>query len=237
MGIAYNTSIVSDGLVFALDAANSRSYSGSGNTWYDLSGNNNDASIVNSPNYIIRAGGGFTVDSTGTNYFSLDSKVSSINGNAGTVGGWVNFSTAPINANYVYVSYGGNASGGGFILLYTGLDGINRGLTFQVFGGSISPSVDSGIGYTASSSYAGRDIHMMASWTTSEVKLYLNGELQSTVANNAAIPSRSTLRISSENGRTRGVNGTVYNCFIYNRALSAAEIKQNYNATKKRYGL
>jgi hypothetical protein len=85
--------------------------------------------------------------------------------------------------------------------------------------------------------YQGQDIYMIGTWTTSEVKLYINGVLLSTVSTNAALPSRSTLRISSEGGRGRGVNGTVYNCSIYNRSLSDQEIKQNYNATKKRYGL
>ncbi len=237
MGLGHSPSLVMDGLVLSLDAGNLRSYSGSGSTWFDMSGNLNHASIVNSPTYSSLKNGAFSVDGSGANYFSLDDKVSLVNGNAGTVGGWVRFDSAPNGTNYVFVSYGGNASGGGFLLIYTGLDGANRGLTFQVFGGSISPSVDSGISYADSSSYAGQDLHMMATWTTSEVKLYLNGVLQTNFSNNAAIPTRSTLRISSENGRNRGVNGNVYSCFIYNRALSAQEIKQNYHATKKRYGL
>ena len=44
MGIDYNNVIVTDGLVLYLDAANSRSYSGSGNTWLDLSGSGNTCS-------------------------------------------------------------------------------------------------------------------------------------------------------------------------------------------------
>ena len=235
MGIDIGPIEITDGLVLYLDAANLKSYSGSGSTWYDMSGNLNHALLVNSPTYSSLKNGAFSVDGSGTNYFSLDDKVSLVNGNSGTVGGWVRFDSAPNNVNYVFVSYGGNASGGGFLLIYTGLDGINRGLTFQAFGGSISPNVDSGIGYTASSTYVGKDLHMMATWTTSEVKLYLNGVMQTNFANNAAIPTRSTLRISSENGRSRGINGYVYNCSIYNRALSASEVLQNYNATKGRY--
>jgi hypothetical protein len=237
MAVGYNPSIVSDGLVMYLDAVNLRSYSGTGNTWYDLTTNSNHAQKINSPNYISTSGGGFTFDGNGTNYFDLDSKSSLVNANAGTVGGWVRFDSAPSGTNYVFVSYGGNAYGGGFLLIYTGLDGANRGLTFQAFGGSISPAVDSGISFAASSIYAGQDIHMIATWTTSEVKLYLNGQLKATAANNAAIPSRSTLRISSEGGRGRGVNGTVYNTSIYNRALTEQEILQNFNATRFRYGI
>ena len=43
MAVNYNTSIVTNGLVLALDAANRKSYSGSGTTWTDLSGNNNSS--------------------------------------------------------------------------------------------------------------------------------------------------------------------------------------------------
>lgn len=48
MGLSYNPSSVSDGLVLYLDAANSRSYAGTGTTWYDISGNSNDAGFVDS---------------------------------------------------------------------------------------------------------------------------------------------------------------------------------------------
>lgn len=49
MGIAYNTSIVRDGLVFYVDAANPKSYPGSGTTWFDLSGKGYNATLFNSP--------------------------------------------------------------------------------------------------------------------------------------------------------------------------------------------
>lgn len=49
MGIAYNTSIVRDGLVFYVDAANPKSYPGSGATWFDLSGKGYNVTLFNSP--------------------------------------------------------------------------------------------------------------------------------------------------------------------------------------------
>jgi hypothetical protein len=51
MGIAYNPRIVTDGLVLALDAGNAKSYPGSGNTWYDLSGNGRNFNWVSSPSF------------------------------------------------------------------------------------------------------------------------------------------------------------------------------------------
>jgi len=46
MGTFYNSNISTDGLVLCLDAANPRSYPGSGSTWYDLSGNGNHADLA-----------------------------------------------------------------------------------------------------------------------------------------------------------------------------------------------
>jgi hypothetical protein len=236
MAVAYNPSIITDGLVLYLDAANLKSYPGSGTTWNDLSGNNNNAPMVNTPTYSNLKNGAFTFDGVGTNYFNLDSKASLVNVNAGTVGGWVRFNDLNSDStNYVFVSYGGNAYGGGFILEHAGLGGTSLRLELVTFGGSISGAPRANIDKSTALPYQGQDIYMIGTWTTSEVKLYINGVLLSTVSTNAALPSRSTLRISSEGGRSRGVNGNVYNCSIYNRALSAQEILQNYNATKGRY--
>lgn len=66
MGIAYNTSIVRDGLVLHLDAANVKSYPGSGTVWTDLSGNGNNFSIVGSLPY--DASGFFTLTNAGYIY-------------------------------------------------------------------------------------------------------------------------------------------------------------------------
>jgi hypothetical protein len=51
MGIAYNPRTITDGLVLCLDAANSKSYPGSGTTWTDLSGLGNTGTLVNGVGY------------------------------------------------------------------------------------------------------------------------------------------------------------------------------------------
>jgi hypothetical protein len=235
MAIIIDPNIASSGLLMSIDAANTRSYAGSGNTWYDLSSNLNDATKVNSPNYIATAGGGFTFDGLGTNYFNLDSKASLVNVNAGTVGGWVKFNNAPTSVNYVFISYGGNASSGGFILDYLGQDGPNYGICFDYWVGGVY--YGNAITYANSAQFTNINIHLMASWNASQINLYINGNLLKTTNVSGTMTTQSTLRISSENNRTRGVNGTVYNCSIYNRALSASEIKNNFEATRDRYGI
>ena len=58
MATKYGPTIVTDGLVLCLDAANSQSYPGSGTTWTDLSGNSNDANVGSSVTYNSTYGGG-----------------------------------------------------------------------------------------------------------------------------------------------------------------------------------
>ena len=56
--------IVTDGLVLCLDAAIGKSYPGSGTTWYDLSGNGNNVSLINGPVFNTNNKGSFVFDST-----------------------------------------------------------------------------------------------------------------------------------------------------------------------------
>ena len=62
MGIAYNTSMVRDGLVLHLDAANKKSYSGTGTAWTDMSGQGKNATLVNSPAFSGNNNGVFLLD-------------------------------------------------------------------------------------------------------------------------------------------------------------------------------
>jgi hypothetical protein len=70
--------------------------------------------------------------------------------------------------------------------------------------------------------------------------MYVNGELNSSTTSAYTTYTFNTpnfLGLSSGGSYSEPVNGNIALMRIYNRALSAQEIKQNYNATKKRYGL
>jgi len=62
MGAAAGPDIVEDGLVLCLDAANPKSYPGSGNTWTDLRGNGNDGTLVNGVGYDSANNGSMVFD-------------------------------------------------------------------------------------------------------------------------------------------------------------------------------
>ena len=62
-GFANNAPIVTDGLVFYVDAGNSNSYPGSGTTWSDLIGSN-DGALTNGPTFDSANGGSIVFDGT-----------------------------------------------------------------------------------------------------------------------------------------------------------------------------
>jgi len=64
MAVGYNPRIVTDGLVLALDAGNTKSYPGSGTTWTDLSGNGNTGTLTNGPTFDSANGGSIVFDGT-----------------------------------------------------------------------------------------------------------------------------------------------------------------------------
>lgn len=64
MAIYGGPDIITDNLELCLDASNSKSYSGSGSSWNDLSGNNNNSTLINGPTYSSINGGIITFDGT-----------------------------------------------------------------------------------------------------------------------------------------------------------------------------
>ena len=90
MGVAYNSRIVTDGLALCLDAANSKSYPGSGSTWTDLSGNGNNATLTNGPTYSSANGGSIVFDGV-NDYVAPTGLTNALWQGNWTVSFWVNF--------------------------------------------------------------------------------------------------------------------------------------------------
>mgnify|MGYP000694724625 CR=1 FL=1 len=83
--------IIADGLVLNLDASIPASYSGTGSTWFDLSGLNNDATLVNSPTYSSSFGGYITTN--GTSSFATIANNSTLDDNTVTVSLWLQYTS------------------------------------------------------------------------------------------------------------------------------------------------
>lgn len=236
MGIAYNTSVTNNSLVFYLDAPNPRCYSGSGNTVYDLiSGTAGTGWSTNNLGSI-----GYSSASTGSFYFSgtrtirfEDSTILRLSNL--TVMAWCRFNS--FGAFNVVVSKPQNGP------IWTSpyfsyLLSVNSSNTFEVGVGPSSGYVANTVSYSfATNTY----YHLAMTYDGSRIKGYINGinvldNAYAITINYAAFP----LLIGSSYGSSpfgETVNGNISNVNIYNRALSLAEIKTNYNGLKKRYGL
>jgi hypothetical protein len=83
---------ITNGLVLSLDAANAKSYPGSGNTWFDISGNNNHFTLYNSPSYNTL--GYFVLDGV-DDYIRSTNTLNLSNTNVVTVDLWLKVNSYP----------------------------------------------------------------------------------------------------------------------------------------------
>ena len=224
--------IIEDGLVFTVDAANPRSYPGSGTAWNSLKNSNNSGSIDNSPTFSTNNNGFFTFDQVGdkVNYPSLLSLEA-----LRTVSVWTKTPTTPTGT---VISEGGKIMMGMsdtqfWIFKY------NTGNSLYSSGnlsyGAYNVSVTSNTWYNLTA--------VMYGTGNNDFYLYVNGQpvtlsYSSTVMGNYTNEG-SWMAVNGKSGSTyyNYYNGSIASLNIYNRALSAQEIKQNYNALKGRFGL
>lgn len=238
MAINYNPRIVTDGLVLFLDAGNVKSYPGSGSTWFDLTGNSNDGTLVNGPTYNSTDGGSIVFDGV-NDYASCKNSSLNISDNL-SVSLWIKFPTGYGNAtwNSIFakrrpgnqVNYGMN-----FNPTATNL--------FQFYynnsGGSVSVPLTSNFSENVWTHICGT---FSKNASTTDNVLYKNGiSINSTNTSGNVAPMGTTgdsLHIGAY-----VIAGVEYcpmslSFFqVYNRALSAAEIQQNFNATRGRFGI
>lgn len=225
--------VVTDGLVFELDAGNSASYPGSGNNWYDLVGSD-DATLPNSATYSSNNGGILTFNrslSQSAHASSLGSALTTF-----TAETWVKFNNLTLSSGNatcaiteVYASTPINyAIGTGMLgntVVWQG--GYYGGAGDWHLAGNLVPVVDTW--YCMAVTYDGTN-----------VKFYVNGALNDTAAS-AVTP------VSSGQGIHIGerwdapyytesyVDGSIPVVRLYNRALSAAEVFANYYANHARF--
>ena len=225
MATNYNPSIVTDGLVLCLDAANTKSYSGSGTTWTDISGEGHDGTLTNGPTFSSNYGGNIVLD--GSNDFVTGVHNSELNlRNDVTVECW--FRRTGGRSTWVRIFGKGNSSNRTYGLWYH----VNSNyFLYQRYGPSsfnIMPSKS-----VASNTW----YHMVGTSSGSNHTLYLNGVNVGTASNSSTFHSSTDpYRVGYGNIHLSHI-GDVSNCRIYNRGLSEAEVKQNYNAHKGRFGL
>jgi len=213
MGLGHSPSIVMDGLVFSMDAANTRSYSGSGLTAYSLVGGIG-CTLVNGVGFGTTNSGSFNFDGT-NDFINLGSSIQ--NYSLFTTSFWINYNffdgshRSPLGDNTQEYSY--------HILFLSG--NIYIGFSSGGFNGVVHNNISANNWYNFA----------VTKNPSNDISFYQNGILLGTV-NNTAFVSINKIGVGYVYD-----NAKISNVSFYNRALSAAEIKQNYNATKRRFGL
>ena len=210
LGAGPASGVVTTGLVLNLDAGNASSYPGTGTTWTDLSASANNGTLVSSPTYTAANGGGLVFN--GTNYVNLASTIT-LTGDF-TINWW-EYLTGSISNNQ------------GIIYSATNSNDINH------FGGAVrfyAPG-DQGQSPTTTSVSTWYNWCYVRSGTT--LSLYLNGAL-----NTSGTVSVATAYVSQvAKGNGGGMTGTLPTIQVYNSALQTADVTQNFNYFRARYGL
>ena len=218
MPVAGGPDMITDGLVLCLDASDKNSYPGTGTTWLDVSGNGNNGTLTNGPTFNSENGGTIFFDGS-NDYAPIGTTGLPIGTSAGTLYAWAKTNT--ISGGYSWIiSYGNpNCNQSRFL-------GIN-GSTYY-FGGYSDDVIVSGVPLSTW-------FNMVGVWNGTQASLYLNGILiagptsksWSTISNNA--------QLGRQTNGSEYWNGNIAQVSVYNRALTALEVLQNYNATKSRF--
>ena len=220
--IAYYGNIVKDGLILNLDAAKVDSYPGSGTTWRDISGFQNNGTLTNGPTFNSSNYGSILFD--GTDDYSVIASTPNLSPGTGdfTYSSWIN----PISFSGTYSGLLIVAAAGG---LWIGKNGANFVLRAYAVADYIQfatmPTLNTWTNITVTRSGTTATLYYndvsKATATTS------NNFVQATtyIGNDGATPSAN-------------FNGRIATTLFYKgKALTQAEITQNYNGTKGRYGL
>jgi hypothetical protein len=219
--------IVTSGLVLYLDAGNLASYPGSGTTWIDLSGNGNNGTLVNGVGFDGGNGGSLSFD--GVNDYVNCGTVNFSSGTSVSVEVWVK--PGSIQKQFADILDYNHSGTGGFVIQQNSTS--TNQYYFAYWNGSsfdVTPTIT-----LSTSSYN----HLIFTKSGTSVLGYLNSQNTINYTGSSVISlSGRTLHIGRFVAAAgREFNGNITSVKIYNRALTAEEIQQNFNALRGRFGI
>lgn len=231
MAIKYNTTIVRNGLVLHLDAANTKSYPGSGTAWNDLSGNKNHGTLGNAVGYSANNTGSMVFDGV-DDYVDCGGNASIKPTSAITVSAWFKFTTITSNNRILSDWHQAGVTGDRWIFYNPTASTVTWYMISSVTGEAGVP-----VAYTPT---LNQWVNLVGTYNGSNQILYVNGAEFSSRARTGLLyagNSTQTVRIGRQAESGGSLNGNISQVSIYNRALSAQEIQQNFEAMRGRYGL
>jgi hypothetical protein len=216
--------IITKDLVLYLDAGNINSYPGSGTTWTDLSGNGYNGTLVNGPTY-NSANNGYLIFN-GSNQNVTIPNASIPTGNLLSFCVW-NYGITTQQSSVVE-----SRDVNGTRTLNIHLPWSDGTVYFDCGGDRLSKAA-------SNANYQGWHYWCFTkNVSTGQMKIFLDGVAwANSTGNVGSINATTAARLCSYAINTTYHNAYIGNVKIYNRALSTAEILQNYNIQKSRFGL
>jgi hypothetical protein len=236
MSLSRGPKIISNGLVLYLDAANNKSYPGSGTSWNDLSGNSNTGTLTNGPTF--SDGNQRSIVFDGTNdYVNIPYNVNLNPSSNISVSLWLTLTATDTTIRNPIDMSATASEDLYFIYWRADLSPKRWGWGVKQSNNTYAETTSTATNFSTNTWY---NIALVANSSAGQVYFYYNGILDSGVAYNGTIKQNAsaTLSIAADAANSRRYwQGNISNTLIYNRSLSTAEVLQNYNATKSRFGL
>jgi hypothetical protein len=227
MAVYAGPDIVENGLVLHLDAANRRSYPGTGTTWFDLSGGNNNGTLTNGPAFSSLNGGSISFDGTNdlvnlTNTSNLD-----ITTNDFALELWLYYlrgaQAAKVASRGSYLTTGWTIYAGKF-------GNLPDEISFQY--GSTTWVGVGGLAVTENNWY-----HTIVTRLNGIITVYVNGVNTGSRTDSYNFTSTNQTRIGTNSGSGEFFKGNVAVFRQYNIGLNNNQVTQNFNALRGRFNL
>ena len=218
MGLAHSPRIVNDNLVLALDAANTKSYGGSGTTLTDLSGKGNNGTISGAT-YTSGVDGYFDFDGT-NDHVRMGSDMFNPNSDF-TFSSWVNS-----DAIAIATIVSDHLTSGSIQIRFVDDNTVQIVDNYVVNVGTFS-------NFTYST---GTWYNVVVTRSSNTYSLYVNGVFKSSFTSTNTY-SHGAQTIGANNNGIERWNGKISQIACYSAALSATQVEQNFNALRGRYGI
>ena len=215
--------VVDGNLKLWLDAGQTTSYSGTGTTWTDLSGSGNNGTLTASPTFDSITGGGTFTFNGSSQYATTTLNSGTISD--GTLSAWCYPIASPNSSNFDGIIDGDLPGSYG-----TGI-GVNNGTYQAILNNQFWTTIGQAVTLN-------QWVMVSMTFTATTAVFYLNGtQAASLTYTRGAVTPGTNYLVGKSAANARYFNGRISTAMVYDRALTADEIAQNFNALRRRYNI